>query len=99
MARYTILAHAPDGFGALLQHHDQPTNAFWWTFTSHHIGVTRTSRLVGDPENEHTGPDWIHDFPLKDGAGPEFDTIDEVQQYLRGFAGDHDDLLPFQKEQ
>lgn len=78
--RYTLLAYAPDGTRALVQHSDQPADAFWHWFDQVHV-----YRLAGDPENEFTGPDWISDFgDLCEGAGPEFDTIDEVRQYLWG---------------
>lgn len=83
MARYTILAHAPDGVGALMVHHDQPGDAFRWVFTGAADGLTGISTLLTDPENEKVPADWVHDFPFEaEGAGPQFDTIDEVTQYL-----------------
>lgn len=73
-----LLAHRIDGTEAIIQHHDNRLPYFY------RFGEVDTYELITDHSKTVDPATWKTEFPI---SGNEFNTIDEVKQYLHGFTG------------
>lgn len=76
-----LLGHAKDGSRALIQHPDG--NTYWYSFGQPFNSqyYTRAYVLVDDVETAIVPDDWETDMV----DDHQFDTIDKVEEYLRGY--------------